>query len=406
MQAPKAKKVPKELSIHGDKRIDNYYWLNQREDQEVLDYLNAENDYTAEVLQPTQKLQEDLYEEMISRIKKDDESVPYKKNGYWYYTRFIEEGEYPIYCRKEGGSTFSEAGEEEIMLNVNELAEGHSYYNIGGLSVSPDNSLLAYGVDTISRRIYTIKVKNLSTKELLDIEIKGTTGSATWANDNQTIFYTEKDEKTLRSSQIKSINILTNETKLRYIETDDTFNCGVYKSKSRKYIIIASGASITSEYRFITADRPKDGFKVFQHRIRGLEYSISHFENRWYVLTNWDAQNFKLMQTDEVLTDEKNWKEVIAHREDTLIEGLETFRDFLVLEERRQGQNHIRIINQKTTEEHYMSFDSETYTCWTGTNVDFDTEMLRYGYTSMTTPSSVFEYHMYGRPQEMVSLSL
>ncbi len=394
MQAPIAKKVPKELKIHGDTRIDNYFWLNQREDQEVLDYLNAENDYTKEVLKPTEQLQADLYEEMVGRIKKDDASVPYRKNGYWYYTRFITEGEYPIYCRKKGDGKLEDAGEEEIIFDVNEMAKDHAYYKLGSFTISENNELCVYSEDTVSRRIYTLYLKNLKTGEKLEMEIPGTTGGATWAADNQTIFYTLKDEKTLRSYKIMSYNILTKEHKVRYIETDDTFNCGVYKSKSQKYIVISSGASITSEYQVVPATRPEDDFRLFQPRIRGLEYGITHYENRWYIVTNWDAQNFRLMQTDEVLTERTHWQEVIPHREDTLLEGVELFKNHMVIEERRQGQNHIRIINQTTQEEHYMQFESETYDCWSSTNPEFDTDVLRFGYTSMTTPSSVFDYHM------------
>ncbi len=394
MNAPQAKKVVKELKIHGDIRIDNYFWMNQREGQDVIDYLNSENAYTKEVLESTEKFQENLYEEMVGRIKKDDESVPYRKRGYWYYTRYVSGGEYPIYCRKKGSGLLKEAGKEEIILDVNVLAKGHSYYSVGGLSISPNNKLLVYSEDTVSRRIYTLKMKDLESGKLLDFEIKGTTGGATWANDNQTIFYTERDETTLRSFKIMSHNIVTSASKVRFIEMDDTFNCAVYKSKSEKYIIISSGASITSEYQFIPADRPEDSFKVFQPRIRGLEYGISHFENKWYVLTNWDAQNFRLMETDEVLTERENWKEVIAHRQETLLEGIEIFKHFMVVEERTNGQNHMRVINQQSKQEYYMEFESETYTCWSSTNPEFDTEILRYGYTSMTTPSSVFDFNM------------
>ena len=398
MQAPRAKKVPKELEIHGDTRIDNYFWMNQREDQEVIDHLNAENAYCTDILKPTEKLQGDLYEEMVGRIKKDDESVPYLKKGYWYYTRFIEEGQYPIYCRKKG----SMDNDEEILMDVNVMAEGHSYYKVGGLSISPDNKYMVYGEDTVSRRIYTLKMKSIETGEILDLNIPGTTGGASWAGDSQTLFYTLKDETTLRSAKIMSYNISTKEEKVRYVEEDDTFNCGVYKSKSEKYLIISSGASITSEYQYLLADNPDGNFTVFQSRIRGLEYSISHFEQKWYIMTNWDAQNFKLMETPEDQTDRDHWKEVIGHREDTLLEGLETFRNFMVVEERTNGQNFIRVINQKTKEEYYMEFESETYNCWTSTNVDFDTEILRYGYTSMSTPSSVFDYNMVTREKTLL----
>ncbi len=402
MQPPVAKKNPKELLIHGDLRVDDYFWMNQREDPEVIDYLNAENAYTKEVLQPTENFQKDLYEEMVGRIKKDDESVPFKKNGYWYYTRFITEGEYPIYCRKKGGESFEEAGAEEIIFNVNDMAKDHAYYQLGSFGISMDNTLCVYSEDTVSRRIYTLRLKNLETGELLDMEIKGTTGGAVWANDNKTIFYTLRDEKTLRSYKIMSYDLVTKEHKVRYIESDDTFNCGVGKSKSKKYIIISSGASITSEYQFIPADRPRDEFKIFQPRVRGMEYSISHFENKWYILTNWEAQNFKLMETDEVLTERMNWKEVIAHRQDTLIEGLEIFKNHMAVEERRNGQNHMRVINQENGQEHYMQFESETYDCWSGINPEFDTDILRFGYTSMTTPSSTFNYNLNTREKTLL----
>jgi oligopeptidase B len=398
MQAPKAKKVPIELNIHGDLRIDNYFWLNQREDQEVLDYLNAENAYCKEALKPTEKLQGKLYNEIVGRIKKDDESVPYKKKGYWYYTRFTEESQYPIYCRKKD----TMENTEQILMDVNVMAEGHKYYNVGGLSISPDNKYLVYGEDTVSRRIYTLKMRSIETGENVDLNIPGTSGGASWAADNETIFYTLKDETTLRSATIMSYNVITKEEKIRYVEKDETFNCGVYKSKSEKYIIISSGASITSEYQYILADKPSDEFAIFQSRLRGIEYSISHFENKWYVMTNWDAQNFKLMETDEAKTSRENWVEVIGHREETLLEGLEIFSNFMVLEERRNGQNHLRVINQKNGEEHYMPFESETYNCWTSTNVDFETEILRYGYTSMTTPSSVFDYDMNTREKVLL----
>ncbi len=402
MQQPKAKKIRKELTIHGDTRIDQYFWLNQREDQEVLDYLNQENAYCKSVLKPTEPMQNDLYEEIVGRIKKDDESVPYKKNGYWYYTKYIKEGEYPIHCRRPGGKVFKNSGDEEILLDVNELAKGHSYYAIGGLSVSPNNQFLAYGVDAVSRRIYTLKVKDLQTGNLLDLNIEQTTGGATWAADNETIFYTQKEEKSLRSAKIFSYNIFNHERQLRHHEMDETFNCGVYKSKSKKYIIITSGASITSEFRYLNAHTPRAEFMVFQERIRGLEYGITHFEDKWYVLTNWDAQNFRLMKTNETKTSRDFWQEVIPHREETLIEGIELFKNHLVLEERTKGQNFLRIINQKTDEEHYIDFDSETYDCWTSINPEFDSPILRFGYTSMTTPSSVYDYDMNTRERTLL----
>lgn len=402
MKPPKAKKIAKELTIHGDTRFDNYYWLNQREDQAVLDYLSQENAYAKHALKDTEQLQSDLYQEIVGRIQKDDESVPYKKNGFWYYTRFVKEGEYPIHCRKKGGTTFKQAGDEEILLDVNQLAEGKAFYAVGGLSVSPNNRYLVYGEDTVSRRIYTLKVKDLENGSLLDIEIKGTTGGATWAEDNRTLFYTERDQTTLRSAKIWSIDIHSHTTELRYHEVDETFNCGVYKSKSKKYIIIHSSASITSEFRYINATQPHVEFQVFQERIRGMEYGITHFQDKWYVLTNWDAQNFKLMEVSEKQTTREHWQEVISHREETLIEGVELFQNHMVVEEKTQGQNFLRIINQSSNEEHYMEFESETYDCWTSMNPEFDTAVLRFGYTSLTTPTSVFDYDLNTREKTLL----
>lgn len=398
MKAPVAKKVPHKIEKHGDVRVDNYYWLNNREDKEVIDYLNKENDYKNTVLKDTEDLQQTLFDEIVGRIKKDDTSVPYKRNGYWYYTRFEESGEHPIYCRKNE----SLDNEEEILLDVNELAKEHSYYKVGGLSVSPNNKMLVFGEDTVSRRIYTLKLKNLVTNEITDFEIKGTTGGASWANDNETIFYTRRDETTLRSFQVVSTIINTKLDSVKYTEEDDTFNCGVYKTKSEKYLVVVSGASITSEYRIISADRPEDTFKLFQERVRGMEYSIAHFQDQWYVLTNWNATNFKLMQCSEEKTKREYWSDVIEHREETLLEGIEIFSNHLVLEERTNGQNHLRVINQQTKAEYYLEFESETYTCWTSSNPEFDTNILRFGYTSMTTPSSVFDINLDTKEKELL----
>jgi oligopeptidase B len=398
MQAPKAKKIATELFIHNDTRFDDYYWLNDRENPEVIDYLNKENEYTSEMLKSTEDLQKSLYTEIVGRIKKDDRSVPYKKNGYWYYTRYEKGGEYPIYCRKQG----SLENQEEVLLNVNELAQGHSYYNIGGMSVSPNNKLLVYGEDTVSRRIYTLKLKNLETQELYKLEIKGTTGSASWANDNETLFYTEKDEQTLRSFKVKSVNINTNEERVHFTEEDESFYCGVYKSKSQKYLVISSGSTLTSEYRFLSADEPNSEFRMFQSRVREMEYSISHFEDKWYVITNWEAQNFRLMQTDLESTTRENWTEVIPHRNETLLEGIEVFKNYMVVEEKTNGQNHLRVINQQDQSEYYMEFDSETYDVWSSVNPEFDTEVLRYGYTSMTTPASVFDFNLNSKDRTLL----
>lgn len=400
IQPPVAKIVPKELVMHGDVRIDNYYWLNQREDEEVINYLNAENTYYETMTAHTKAFQQQLYEEMKGRIKEDDASVPYLYNGYWYISRFEKGGDYPIYTRKKE----SLEAAEEILFNCNEMAKGHAYFQLGGMNISPDNKFAAFGVDKISRRIYTIQIKNLETGEILADKIENTTGGSVWANDNQTIFYTVKDPVTLRSSKIFKHKIGTDvaEDVLVFEEKDETFSVFIYKEKSKKYIVIGSQSTMTSEFQFLSADTPDGEFTVFQKRTRGLEYSISHFGDSFYILTNIDdATNFKLMKTPETATSKENWIDVIAHREDVLLEDIEIFRDYLVVEERNNGLTKLRIMPWNGEGEYYLPFDSETYTAYTTTNVDFDTEILRYGYQSLKTPSSIIDFNMKTKEKEV-----
>lgn len=392
-QPPVAKIIPHTLEKHGDVRIDNYYWLNDREDQEVIDYLNAENKYYEEMTAHTKDFQKALFEEMKSRIKEDDESVPYLYNGYWYITRYEVGQDYPIYARKK--ETLE--ANEEIMFNCNEMAEGFSYFQLGGVSVSPNNKFATFGVDTVSRRIYTIQIKNLETGEILADKIENCTGGSVWANDNETIFYVTKDPVTLRSDKVfrHKIGTATSEDVLVFEEKDDTYSVFIYKEKSRKYLVIGSQSTMTTEYQILDANTPNADFQVFQKRTRGLEYSISHFGDSFYVLTNKDkATNFKLMKTPENATGKENWKDVIQHREDVLLEDIEIFKEFLVVEERSNGLTKLRIMPWSGEGEYYLPFESETYTAYTGTNVDFDTEILRYGYQSLTTPSSVIDFNM------------
>ncbi len=398
-KAPDVEKKPKELSIHGDTRVDNYYWLNERENPEVIDYLERENAYTKEVLAPTEQLQEDLFQEIKGRIKEDDASVPYFKNGYYYYTRYEEGKEYPIYCRKEG----SLEAEEEIMLNVNEMAKDYDYYAVSGVSVSPDNSMVAYGVDTVSRRKYTIYIKNLENGEIKSDKIPVTTGYAVWANDNKTLFYTKKHETTLRSYKIFRHLMGENASKDKeiYHESDETFGTSVYKSKSNDYIMISSYSTLSNEYRYLDANDPMGEFKLIQPRERGLEYSVSHFGEYFYIVTNMNAKNFKLMRTPIDATTKDNWEDVIAHREDVLLEGIEIFKDYLVVEERKQGLTELRVIKWKDNSEHYIDFGEETYMAYISRNPEFDSKTLRYGYTSMTTPMSTFDYNMETHEKEL-----
>ncbi|TWO32925.1 S9 family peptidase [Seonamhaeicola sediminis] len=398
--APVAIKKPKKLTIHNDVRIDNYYWLNQRENQEVIDYLNAENEYTKKVMQHTESFQKELFEEMKSRIKEEDTTVPYKLNGYWYMTRYEKGKDYPIYVRKKE----SLQAQEELLFNCNEMAKEHPYFKLGGIAISPDNKLAAFSTDVVSRRQYTIQIKNLETGEILDDIIKNTTGSITWANDNKTLFYTMKDDVTLRSHKIfkHKLGSKVEEDIEVYHEADDTFNTFVYKSKSRQYIIIGSSSTLSTEYRFLNADDPDGTFKVFQERQKNLEYSIAHFNGSFYIMANANgATNFKLLKTDDNNTSIDNWQEVIPHRNDVLLEDIEIFKNYLVVNEREKGLNKLRIISWDGTEDYYLPFTSETYTVYIGNNPDFDSEFLRYSYNSLTTPSSVIDYNFKTKQSEI-----
>ena len=399
ISTPVAKIIPKTLEKHNEKRVDNYFWLNDRENPDVIDYLNQENTYYDAMTADTKGFQKELYEEMKARIKEDDQSVPYLYNGYYYITRFETGKDYPIYSRKKG----SLAANEEILFNCNDLAKGQTYFQLGGLSVSPDNKFASFGIDTVGRRIYTIQIKNLETGEIFSDKIENATGSSVWANDNKTIFYTRQDKVTLRSDKVFKHKLATDSAAdvLVFNEKDDTFNVSVGKEKSKKYIVIGSGSTLTTEYRILNSDDPDGEFVVFQPRVRGLEYSISHFGDSFYILTNKDkATNFKLMKTPENSTTKENWKDVISHRTDVLLEDIEIFRNYLVVEERSNGLNHIRIMPWSGEGEYYLPFGSETYNAYTTTNVDFDTDILRYSYQSLATPSSIMDFNMKTKEKE------
>ena len=397
---PIAQKKPKKLIKHKDVRVDEYYWLNDREDTEVLSYLKQENEYYKALTSHTKDFQKILFKEIKSRIKEDDHSVPYKNNGYWYATRYETGKEYPIYSRRKG----KEDAAEQIIFNCNEMAEAHEYFSLGGVAVSPNNKLASFGLDTVSRRQYYIQIKNLKTGEIYPDKIENTTGSSVWAKDNKTFFYTKKDPISLRSDKIYKHKLGTppEDDELVFHETDETFGTFVYKTKSKKYIVIGSYSTLTSEYQILRADNPEGKFQIFSPRTRGLEYSISHYKDRFFVLTNKDkATNFKVMKVGEDKTLSDNWKEFIAHREDVLIEGIDIFKEYYVLSERKNGLNKIKIVRWDTAESHYLPFNSETYTSYVGTNPDFDSEILRYGYNSLTTPSSVIDYNMRTKDKEI-----
>ena len=400
---PLASKKPYEMNEHGNTRIDNYYWMRltdeqksakkyDKQAQEVVNYIDSENSYSESSLSHTKTFQNNVFEEIIGRIEKDDESVPYLDNGYYYYSRFESGKEYAIHCRKKGSLNV----QEEIILDENILAEGFDYFALGGRRVSPDNKWLAYGVDTLSRRIYEIHFKNLETGEILETTIPNSSGSVAWANDNETVFYTSKNETTLLGEKIwrhKMGSDFSND-ELIYFEEDETFYTGVYRSKSGKFIIIYHQSTLVSDYQILNADNPNGSFKNFTKRGTEHEYSIDHYQNKFYIITNWKAKNNRLMETTDRKTDMSNWKEVIPHRKDVHLLGMEIFKNHLVLNERKNGLRSLRVINQKSGRDEYLDFGEATYTASISVNEEFNTNILRYTYTSMITPRSTYDYNM------------
>ena len=399
LTAPLAPKKPKELVTHGDVRQDPYYWLRDRQNPEVTAYLEAENAYTKAAMAHTESFQETLFQEIKGRIKEEDTSVPYLDHGYYYLTRYVKGGEYPLYARKKGTL---DAG-EEIMLDVNQLAEGYDYYQVGGRSVSPDNRTLAFGEDTVSRRLYTLRFKDLTTGDFLAETIPNTSGSAIWSADNRYVFYVRKHPETLRSYQVyrHEIGTPTEKDELVFTENDETFNVGIFKTKSDKWLVIGSFQTISQEFRILPADNPRGEWRIFQPRERNLEYDIAHFQDQFYVRTNLNARNFRLMVTSENATSKDHWQEVIPHREDVLLEDMDIFQDYLVLSERRAGITQIRI-RPNQGEEHYIQFPEEAYVAYTSINLVFDTPLLRLSYQSMKTPPTVYDYHMADRSFQLL----
>lgn len=400
MIPPKAAIRPHQMTMHGHTRIDNYYWLNERENPEVLAYLEAENQYADACLKHTEPLQEQLFKEITGRIKQDDNSVPVKIRDYYHYTRYEEGKEYPIFCRKKHSLEAS----EEILLDGNVLAEGHAFFEIGEVSLSEDDRLLAYSVDTVSRRIYTVYVKDLETGELLGEPIMGTSGNVVWASDNKTLFYGLKDE-TLRPCKIMRHHLGADpkEDVLVYEEKDETFVCYISKTKSRKYLIINSDSTLSSECRILESDQPMNEFRVFQQRQSDMLYGIDHYGEHFYIQTNADgAKNYKIMRTPIGHTEKPNWEEVVPHREQVMIEGVTIFDKFFVIEEREGGLVKIRVKSWDGSTDYYIDFGEPTYTAGVGANPDFEAVTLRYSYNSMTTPSSVYEWDMEQRTKTLL----
>ncbi len=389
---PKAKKVEKTLEKHGHKRNDPYYWLNKREDKEVIQYLTDENSYTKSIMQSTETLQENLFKEIKGRIKEQDESVPYFLNGYWYYTKYEKGQEYPIYCRKKK----SLDAKEEIYLDVNEQAKGKEFYQIGEADISDDNNIMAFSYDIVGRRKFNIVFKDLKTGKILADKIENTTGSVTWAGDNKTVFYTKQDEVTLRSFQIlrHTIGADSKTDKVIFEEKDETYNVGVSRTKSKKYIVISSSATLANEFRFLDANTPDKDFTLFLPREYKHEYNIDHFGDKFYILTNWQAKNFRLMSTPIEKREKNNWTEIIAHNENVFLEDIEIFENYLVISQKEKGLDLIKVREWKTQKEHFIPMDEPTYTLGVGFNPEFKTQKLRFSYASLTTPGTTYEYDM------------
>ncbi|MDJ0838770.1 MAG: S9 family peptidase [Acidobacteriota bacterium] len=395
-----AKKVPHILEKHGHQRLDHYYWLNDRENPDVVAYLKEENKHTEAVMAPNRELVDTLFEEIKGRMKQSDMSAPYLLDDYYYYIRYEEGHEYAVHCRKHG----SLEAPEEIILDVNVLAEGHSFYHVNRTVISSSQNLLAYAVDTRGRRIYDIKLKNLETGEHLPDVIKEVTGSMAWANDNKTLFYARQHPETLRSYRIYRHELGTDpaDDVLIYEEEDETFSTYVYKTKSKKYIVIGCNQTVSSEMRLFSADEPDREPQIFLARERDHEYEIEHFNDHFYVLSNKGAPNFRLLKTPLADISESAWEEVIAHRDDVYLEGFELFDDFMVLEERILGLMNLRIIPHDGSEPHDLDFGEPAYDAYVGINNHFNTTKLRYGYNSMTTPASVIEYDMVTREKKLL----
>ncbi len=391
LEPPVAEKIRKEITKHGHTRIDFYYWMNDINNPEVSEYLEAENEYTRRVLENTSQLQENLFNEIIGRIKKEDQSVPYMFNGFFYYYRYQEGKEYPIHCRKKG----SLSTDEEIILDVNEMAKGHKYINVTGLNVSPNNKLLAYGVDFSGRRKYEIHFKNLVTGELLSKRILDTAGSTAWANNSTSIFYSKKD-KALRSYKIfkHSINNDSLKDMEMYHETDPKFGVYVSKTKSGKYILIGSFSNTATEYRFLDADNPESELKLINMREENHEYYVDHHEDKFLITTNDSAKNFKLAEAEVDNPSKKNWKVRVPHRQKILLEGIEVFKDFLVLQERQDGLKKIRIVDLTNRSQKYIDFEESAYSIYLTSNYDFESYKLRFVYTSLTTPNSTYDFNL------------
>jgi len=388
MLVPMAEKIPYKMKKHGDLRIDNYYWLREKTNEKVLNHLRAENSYTEEMMKDTKTLQGELYKEMRYRIKEDDQSVPYKKGSYFYYTKTLKGQEYPLYCRKKG----SENALEEIMIDVNILGKGRDFIKVTPPNVHPNEQIMAYAVDTKGDRIYTIFFKDLKNNKILDQTIENVTANMAWAEKGKILFFAKQDPQTLRSNKIFRYDLETGITEEIYEEKDEKFSAYIYKTLSRNFLIIGASSTLSSEQRYIPADEPYAKWQVFLPREKNHEYSITDGEDRFYIRTNWKAKNFRLMEVNLKNTEKKYWKNILPHRKDVFVEDFDVFKKHITVSERKGGLTQILVLKRGRIRGDYIKFPEPAYMVSMGQNAEYDTDFVRYEFESMNRPSSVFDY--------------
>jgi oligopeptidase B len=396
-QPPVAKKVPHETKIHGYTLKDDYFWLREKKNPEVIKYMEDENAYTEEVMRPTKEFQDALYKEMLGHIKQTDLSVPSRIGDYYYYSRTEEGKQYPYQCRKKGNLEAN----EEVLLDLNKLAEGHSFLGLGGFRVSDDGNLLAYSTDTTGYRQYTLHVKDLRTGQTLNENIERT-GSIVWANDNKTLFYTTEDDVSKRSDKFWRHVVGSDKNDLLYEEKDELFDIGAGQSLDKKIIFLGSYAKTSRELRYLPADNPTGEFKIVLPRADGHEYDVDHYNGQFYITTNKNAKNFRVVTAPINDPSEKNWKPFIEHNPKIKIDGLTTFANHLVVSEKEGGLNYLRVIDMKTKQSHRITTDESDYALFLGGNPEFNTTTVRFNYQSMVTPNSVYDYDMNTRQRKLL----
>jgi oligopeptidase B len=399
MHLPVAAKIAHQIEIHGDTLVDDYFWLRDKDNPDTIAYLVAENAHTERVLAPEAELQQSLFQELKARVKEDDDSVPVKQDDYYYYSRVAAGKEYAIHCRKHGNLN----NPEEIILDENQLAAGKPYFSLGTFAISPNHKLLAYAEDTDGSETYTLHIKNLDTGELLAEEIANTYYSLEWVNDNRTFYYTVLDEN-LRPYRLyrHTLGQPVETDELIYEETDAQFFVGCEKSRDDRYIFLGTSGKITSEQYFVSADDRQGKFEVILPRRKGHEYSAIHHEGYFYILTNDNAENFRIARTLVSQPQQEFWQEYIPHDPERLLESIDEFKDYFIIEERYRGLGQLRAIELKTQTSHYIEFDDPTYLVFGAANSEYEMQTFRFGYTSLVQPMTVFEYDLRSRTKTIL----